>query len=208
MELFFRKMGKGKPFVFLHGLLGASDTFFNAGRHLAGNFSVYMPDMRNHGRSPHHPVMNYEIMCEDLLNFFEQHKIEQAVLAGHSMGGKLAMLFALKYPEKVKKLIVIDIALKAYPLKNINYITPAMGLNFEAFNSRTEIRNYLSDKIADFRIIDLLIKNITWKNNKKWDGKPILTFSTIILKTFSWKLKATTASMFRLCFSMEKNQSI
>lgn len=167
MELFFRKMGMGQPFVFLHGLLGASDTFFNAGRHLSDSFTVYMPDMRNHGRSPHHPVMTYETMCDDLLHFFEQHHIEQPVLAGHSMGGKLAMMYALKYPDKIKKLIVIDIALKAYPIINKTYISPAMSLDFEQFSSRTDIRNYLTDKISDFRIVDLLLKNITWKNNNK-----------------------------------------
>jgi esterase len=48
---------------------------------------------------------SYETMKEDLAVFFDQHQLEQAVIMGHSMGGKTAMLFAADYPEKVKNLL-------------------------------------------------------------------------------------------------------
>ena len=63
MELFFRKLGSGDPFVILHGLYGSSDNWYSIGRELGINNEVYLVDQRNHGNSPHHPEHNYDVMC-------------------------------------------------------------------------------------------------------------------------------------------------
>jgi len=165
MNLYYRKIGQGKPFVFLHGLLGSSDTFYNAALALSDRYTVFIPDLRNHGRSPHHPEMNYNAMCSDLLHFFEEHHIEKPIVAGHSMGGKLAMVLALKMPDIPARLIVVDIALRAYPVHYIKVLMPALDIDFNTMKSRSDIRHFLIGKISDFRIVDLLIKNIERKEN-------------------------------------------
>lgn len=114
MELFYRLLGLGDPVVILHGLYGASDNWHSIGRELSRDHSVYLIDQRNHGNSPHDPVHNYNVLSNDLYEFLDKHKIDKPVIIGHSMGGKTALAFGLKYPERVRKMIVVDISPLGY----------------------------------------------------------------------------------------------
>ncbi len=105
--------GSGKPFVILHGFLGMSDNWKTLGtRWTEDGYEVHLLDQRNHGRSFHSDEFSYEVMAEDLKKYCEEHNLENIILLGHSMGGKVAMQFAVTYPEKVSKLIVADIGQK------------------------------------------------------------------------------------------------
>ena len=99
MKLFFRKTGKGIPLVILHGLYGSSDNWMSIVKLLENRFEIFIPDQRNHGRSPHSDEFSHSLLCQDLFDYFQQNKISKAILLGHSMGGKVAMHFARKYPE-------------------------------------------------------------------------------------------------------------
>ena len=88
MKLNFRKTGNGHPIIILHGLYGSSDNWFTIARKLENNYTIYLPDARNHGRSPHNTVHTYEAMRDDLKEFIDSHKIKNPILIGHSMGGK------------------------------------------------------------------------------------------------------------------------
>src|SRR5437899_1940421 len=115
MQLNFQSYGTGLPIIILHGLFGSLDNWQPISRKLGESFHVFAVDQRNHGRSPHSDIFNYQVMAEDLREFMQAHNISRAHLLGHSMGGKTAMQFALVHPEQVEKLIVVDIAPKAYP---------------------------------------------------------------------------------------------
>src|SRR5512138_128346 len=104
MELFYRKYGTGPPLFILHGLFGSSDNWVTIARKLSGYFTVYLPDQRNHGQSPHSDIHNYDSMSRDLFELTEKLEINKLFLAGHSMGGKVAVNFALKWPEKINSL--------------------------------------------------------------------------------------------------------
>jgi len=95
MKLFFRHYGSGSPVIILHGVFGISDNWVTIGRRLAEKFEVFIPDLRNHGQSSHSPTFNYFALVDDLLEFIEEQEIEDPVLIGHSMGGKVAMNFVL-----------------------------------------------------------------------------------------------------------------
>jgi esterase len=110
MELFYRKYGTGPPLIILHGLYGSSDNWVTIARKLSENFTVYLPDQRNHGQSPHSNIHDYDSMSQDLFDLTEKLKINKLFLAGHSMGGKVAVNFALKWPEKIYSLVIIDIS--------------------------------------------------------------------------------------------------
>jgi esterase len=114
MKLFYRKLGEGPVLIILHGLYGMSDNWLSIGKALSGYFEVYLPDQRNHGRSPHDSRHDYHALRDDLLGFMNEHMIDRAVLVGHSMGGKTAMSFAMQYPERVGALVVIDISPRSY----------------------------------------------------------------------------------------------
>src|ERR1039457_3394720 len=115
MKLFFREYGQGSPFIILHGLFGISDNWATFGKSLMDNYHVYIPDMRNHGRSPRSTEFDFSSMMADIQEFIDVHKLHNPVLMGHSMGGKVAMLLALNKPELLNKLIVVDVSPRKYP---------------------------------------------------------------------------------------------
>lgn len=169
MDLFFQKSGSGGPIIILHGLYGSSDNWVTFARQLAERNTVYLVDQRNHGRSPHHPEHSYEQMSEDLLAFFTNKQLEKAVILGHSMGGKTAMLFTAKYPEKVKGLMVIDISPAGYASLNefslqaivhLNIVNAMLSVDLAQYSSRTEIENELAKTITDASIRQFIMKNI------------------------------------------------
>lgn len=168
MELYYRKEGRGEPLIILHGLYGSSDNWLSVTKRLSQKFTVYVPDLRNHGRSPHSKTNSYEDLKNDLIEFMDRHKISQATLVGHSMGGKAAMFFAADYPERISKLIIVDIAPKDYLLLNENsqfflhrnILLAMLEIDFSQVRSRKEVDYCLSEKIEDIRIRQFLLKNI------------------------------------------------
>jgi len=169
MKLFYRHFGNGSPVIILHGLFGQSDNWVTVGRRIADQFTVYIPDQRNHGQSPHAPVHTYPALSDDLLEFMEEHHLERTTLIGHSMGGKAAMTFALEYPERVEKLVVIDISPRKYPERNIHtrVITEMLSIDMDSVASRGEVEGILEQKIADQRIRMFILKNLYYKVHGK-----------------------------------------
>ena len=115
MKLNYKKIGEGRALVILHGLFGSLDNWQTLGKKFVEQYAVYLLDLRNHGHSPHSDDWTYDLMCDDLMEFLNDNNLDKIYLLGHSLGGKVAMQFALKYPERVDKLIVADIAPKYYP---------------------------------------------------------------------------------------------
>lgn len=169
INLHFRKSGHGPALVILHGLYGASDNWISIARKLEARFTVFIPDLRNHGQSPHTSTHTYQDMVDDLFQFFIDHHIKKATVLGHSMGGKLAMMFASEYPELITCLIVADIAPKNYNSENKPFKTVLQHelilelmeeLNLVAVTSRKEIDYFLSEKLKDSTLRQFLLKNI------------------------------------------------
>jgi pimeloyl-ACP methyl ester carboxylesterase len=107
--------GQGRrPLLLLHGLLGSARNWLTTGRDLAAHWHVLALDARNHGKSPHGPEMSYEVMVADTLAWMDAQGLGRVTLVGHSMGGKTAMLLACRHPERVERLVVVDIAPKDY----------------------------------------------------------------------------------------------
>src|ERR1041385_7124088 len=115
MQLHFQSYGEGVPLIVLHGLFGSLDNWHSMSQKLAADFHVFALDLRNHGHSPHAADLSYPSMSEDLKEFVIEKQLSAINLLGHSLGGKTAMLFALNFPDLVEKLIVVDMAPRAYP---------------------------------------------------------------------------------------------
>ncbi len=115
MKLNYRRYSEqGEPLLILHGLFGSLANWGWHSKQLAENYSVIAADLRNHGDSPHDEAMNYQVMAEDVRELLDDLGIDKCSIIGHSMGGKVAMQLALSYPERVAKLIVVDIAPSEY----------------------------------------------------------------------------------------------
>ena len=172
MYLFFREAGEGDPIVILHGLFGSSDNWLSIARVLSETHKVYAVDQRNHGQSPHSDYFSYEIMANDLKEFLEEHNIVNPIIIGHSMGGKVAMQFATEHPEILKKLVVVDIAPKEYPVHHDVILEGLNSIDVKNLASRNEANEQLAKYVQDIGTRQFLLKNIArtsdgfqWKIN-------------------------------------------
>ncbi|RNI30234.1 alpha/beta fold hydrolase [Rufibacter immobilis] len=170
MELNYKQQGQGQPLLILHGLFGTLDNWQTLGRQFAETFNVYLLDLRNHGRSPHSQEFSYQLMTDDLLEFIEQHQLQDAMIIGHSMGGKVAMNFALQHPDKLAKLLVADIAPKAYPPHHDEIIAGFRSIDLNSLQSRQEADAQLAQKVDDVGTRLFLLKNLyrTDDNSFAW----------------------------------------
>lgn len=156
--------GEGKPFVILHGFLGMLDNWKTLSTEFAAaGFQVHALDLRNHGKSFHSNDFNYEVMVEDVKYYCEFHQLDQVLLLGHSMGGKVAMQFACLYPEKVEKLIVADIGPKYYPQHHQTILEGLSAIDFSKKPSRQEADETLANFIKDVSTRQFLLKSLYWE---------------------------------------------
>jgi pimeloyl-ACP methyl ester carboxylesterase len=162
-------LGKGAPLLILHGFLGMSDNWKTLGTKLAENFQVHLIDQRNHGRSFHSDEFDNELLVEDLHNYISNNNLQKVNLLGHSMGGKVAMLFAVTYPDLVDKLIVADISPRAYKPHHQQILAALNAVNFQIQNTRKKVEEILEVYIQDVGILQFLLKNVYWKNKGELD---------------------------------------
>ena len=101
--------------VILHGLLGSSRNWTTIARALAGDFDVHALDQRNHGQSPHAGSMGWDDLSADVAAYLDAFDLQGVTLMGHSLGGKVAMRLACDAPDRIERLIIVDIAAKRYP---------------------------------------------------------------------------------------------
>ncbi len=172
MELHFKQYGQGTPLLILHGLFGGSDNWHGIATRLADQFHVVVPDLRNHGQSPHSDEINYSVMAGDVAELLAAQGWASANILGHSMGGKVAMQLAVTRPDLVQQLIVADISPRGYtPLHN-DIIAALTALDVASFTSRMEIEEVLAGPIPSLNLRRFLLKNL----GRAADG------------TFEWKI--------------------
>lgn len=168
MKLHSNIIGKGSPFLFLHGFLGMGDNWKTLGGQFAkAGYQVHLVDQRNHGKSPHHDDFDYQIMADDIVAYCKQHELSEIVLLGHSMGGKTAMMVAAQNPDLVKKLIVVDIAPKYYPPHHQQILDGLTALEEAHLGSRKEAENLLKEFISNQGIRLFLLKNLERESQDK-----------------------------------------
>ncbi len=146
----------------LHGIFGMLDNWHLAAQQLSQQFKVITFDARNHGKSFHDADNSFQAMVEDLKDLMvslgDGNKSNWVM--GHSMGGKTAMLFAHHYPELVKKLIVVDIAPKAYVPGHLGYFRAFNEVPFHTFSTRKEVEEAFEPYAPEMSVRQFLLKNI------------------------------------------------
>ena len=159
--LYSRIEGEGRPLLVLHGYLGMSDNWRTLSmRYAEVGFEVHALDLRNHGRSFHSEEFSQELMVEDVYNYCKHHKLEKVSMIGHSMGGKLAMFFAMTYPEMIDKLIIADISVRQYAPHHQEILSALNAVDFSVVKDRKEIEEVMSQHLDDVGVILFLMKNI------------------------------------------------
>ena len=150
----------GPPVVILHGLLGSSSNWRSIARRLAERHTVYSLDLRNHGDSPHAESMSYAQMADDVRAFLDDRGIERAILIGHSMGGKTAMRLALTQPERVERLVVVDIAPTRSEHDHLPVLDVMAGLDVARIERRADAERLLEPHIADAGLRMFVLQNL------------------------------------------------
>ena len=171
MELNFKSYGQGSAIIILHGLFGSLDNWATHARSLAESYSVYILDQRNHGKSPHDEGFSYELMAEDLAEFMDNEGIYQAHILGHSMGGKTAMKFAAEYPDRIDKLIVADMAPKAYPPHHTEILAALIEMDLSQMQSRQDAAKYMEARIPELSVRQFLLKSLGRAEDKSFKWK-------------------------------------
>lgn len=124
---------------------------------------VILVDQRDHGKSEHTDAFNYQLLADDLASFMEENWIHEAIVVGHSMGGKTAMQFAASYPDMVEKLVVVDIGPKAYKPGHEVIFKALNAVPIDMLESRKEAEEILSEYISDKGVRLFLMKNLQRK---------------------------------------------
>ena len=175
MELNHKEFGEGQPVIILHGLFGSLDNWQTIAKKIGEHFRVFIIDQRNHGKSPHSDEHSFQLMANDLKEFIDEHELSSPHIVGHSMGGKAAMCFAVTYPELLDKLVVVDIAPRAYKPHHDLVFRALFDLDLHAVENRTDADEKMSQWIAEPPVRQFLLKNLArneqggfeWKFNLK-----------------------------------------
>lgn len=154
-------LGQGPALFILHGFLGSGDNW----KTLAKKWSelgreVHLLDARNHGKSFHSDQFSYEIMSEDVIQYAHHNQIKTFDLLGHSMGGKTAQFLALRFPQYLNRLVVVDIASKAYPPHHTEILEALYQLDSMKLSSRKEAEEFLIPLFKDAGLRQFLLKNL------------------------------------------------
>ena len=184
LDLAYQTLGSGPALLVLHGLFGSSANWRSIARQLAATRTVYCVDMRNHGASPWASSMSYVEMADDVLQLMDRLDLQRAAVLGHSMGGKAAMALALRYPQRLEQLVVVDIA----PVSYVDVLSPVaqamLSVNLPQASGRSDVERRLAQLLPDVSIVPFLMQNLVTRNEH-----------------FDWRLNlaAIYASMPNLC---------
>ena len=179
MKLFFREYGVGHPLIILHGLLGLSDNWLTVAKAFSEEYRVILPDLRNHGQSPHDSVHTYDAISDDINELISDLSLVNVSIIGHSMGGKAAMVLADKYPGMIKKLAVIDISPLAYEKRNINELEAnhfelldfMNDFDISKMKNRNDIAEITKERFNNQFVTQLILKNVKRNTERKFVWK-------------------------------------
>jgi esterase len=165
MNLAFEVVGTGHPLIILHGLLGSTDNWRSMSRRLGAHYKVFAVDLRNHGRSPHSDIFDYDVMAADLREFMEQQALHRIILLGHSIGGKVAMQFAIDYSERVDRLVIVDIGPKPYEPSQRYILEALRSLDLTRCKSFADVDAALAAEVSSESLRQFLLKNLARDEN-------------------------------------------
>ncbi|MBS0848603.1 esterase [Citrobacter sp. JGM124] len=157
------------PIVLIHGLFGSLDNLGILARDLSQTYTLLQVDLRNHGLSPRSDEMNYPAMAADILDTLDAAGMDKVIIIGHSMGGKVAMALTALAPERVEKLVIIDIAPVAYSEHRHREIFTALHAVTEAgATTRPQATEIMKRYISEAEVIQFLLKSFhqgEWRFN-------------------------------------------
>ncbi|MEN8175564.1 MAG: alpha/beta fold hydrolase [Pseudomonadota bacterium] len=170
MDLHFRQHGtpgKDPTLILLHGLFGSSANWGGVARRLSADFHLVVPDLRNHGRSPHHADVSYAVQAQDVLRLMDRLGVGDSVIVGHSMGGKVAMMLALQHADRVERLVAADIAPVTYTTSFDPIFDALESVDLEQVEGREQVESHLAATLGNTGLRNFLMQNLV-KDEHGW----------------------------------------
>lgn len=156
--------GTADQIVFLHGLFGQGKNFTSIAKALQPDFASLLVDLPNHGRSQWAERVDFEQMADAVAaevrrSFAPEGRVH---LVGHSMGGKVAMAVALRHPDLIERLVVVDISpVESSDMGEFRHLLSALAtLDLDDLPSRTEANDRLSELIPNRTVRGFLLQNL------------------------------------------------
>lgn len=171
MLLNYKQSGQGSPVILIHGLFGSLENLNVIANSLAENFLVINIDLRNHGRSFHSDEMDYTCMSQDIIQLMSELNIENAHFVGHSMGGKVAMQMAHLYPEKINRLVVLDIAPVTYSPRHTSIFTALKNVADQSISDRKQADTLMQNDIPELGVRQFLLKSLAKNEQGKFNWR-------------------------------------
>lgn len=188
--------------IIIPGLFGSTTNWRGFAKKLSEHYPVIVIDQRNHGRSPHADTQSYFDMCDDLLELLNELELDNPILCGHSMGGKVAMVFGLLYPERVSKLAVLDIAPVVYPHSHAPFLEALMRIDLSQLASRKAADTALQSAIPETGTRLFLLQSLVGSaNNYQWRlNLPVLHSQMNEIVGFPTERLESYSSQVEACF--------
>lgn len=157
------------PILLIHGLFGSLDNLGVLARGLKDAHPLIQVDVRNHGLSPRADEMSYRAMAQDMLDTLDAHHIDRVAVIGHSMGGKIAMAMSALAPQRLERLVLIDIAPVDYQTRRHDAIFAAVRAVSDAgVRQRSEAAQVMRTCIDEEGVIQFILKSFQdgeWRFN-------------------------------------------
>jgi pimeloyl-ACP methyl ester carboxylesterase len=160
MKLHYQESGSGLPLLIIHGLFGSADNWRSMAKYFSKFYRVISVDLRNHGRSPHSDEQNFDLMAKDLVELCDELRLEKVSVLGHSLGGKVTMRFAEMQPERIHKLVVVDISPRQYFSQHTPLMDAMMALDMSQLSSRKAVDSALASDVTDPAVRQFLLMNL------------------------------------------------
>ena len=201
LQLNYKIIGQGPPIIILHGLFGMLDNWLNIAKMLEeAGYMVVLIDQRDHGRSEHTNDFSYPLLANDLHQFMEENWIHEAILIGHSMGGKTSLQFVADHDSMISKLIIIDIGKKTYLGGHNDVFEALFAVDIDKIHTREEVQIILMDRLNSIGTVQFLMKNLTRRKEGgfEWKMNLPLIFNKYnnILKEINFLHPVNTETLF------------
>lgn len=174
MKLHFKlsKASESSPWLLLiHGLFGSADNLAVVKRHFEKSHNIVSIDLPDHGLSPWNDSFSFDDTVDSIIALLNSEKIKTTAVLGHSLGGKIAMLLALKYPDRVSHLIVADIAPAQYEHRHQAVFDGLKNVPLNKIQGRNDAQSYLSQYIKEPGVRQFLLKSLYKTDSGEWQWR-------------------------------------
>jgi esterase len=173
--------------VLLHGLFGSGGNLQGIAQALAADYRVLVPDLPNHGRSPHMAEVSYPAMAGALEAWLDELGVGEVWLAGHSMGAKTAMWLALNRGQRVAGVMAMDMAPVRYPDRFKTIFAAMEGLDLARLRDRSDAEARLAATLDSAALRAYLLQNLVKDEAAGWRWRlnlPALSAQRDVLMDF------------------------